>query len=99
MHEAGRELSILRSWVLLTFSLCYCIGKKISEKVKRIMGPSTPHIGYNPESASLSNIQQKGTSTIPRRHGRKSKYQLALEKCGGSAKRGRSCATSFQKRL
>ena len=63
------------------------------------MGPSTPHIGYNPESASLSNLQQKDTSTIPRRPSRKSKYQLALEKCGGSAKRGRSCATSFQKKI
>ena len=59
------------------------------------MGPSTPHIGYNPESGSLSNVQR----TIPRRPGRKGKYQLALEKYGRSAKRGRSCTTTFQKRL
>ena len=63
------------------------------------MGPSTPHIGYNTESASILNLQQKGTSTIPRRPGRISKHQLALEKCGGSTKRGRSCSTTFQKRF
>ena len=64
------------------------------------MGPSTPHVGYNVESGSLSNIQRKCTSsTIPRRPGRKGKYQIALEKCGGSAKRGRSCTTTFQKKI
>ena len=41
------------------------VGKKISDEVKQIMGPSTPQIGYNPESGSLS--QQKYTHTIPRR--------------------------------
>ena len=68
-----------------------CIGKNISDEVKRIMGPSTPNISYNSSSSSLSNAQQRYSTSIPRRPGRKGKYQIALEKSCGSAKRGRAC--------
>ena len=59
------------------------------------MGPSTPHIGYNPESGSLSNVQR----TIPRRPGRKGKYQLALENVVDLQKEDDHVLQLFKKRL
>ena len=75
-------------------------GSKISDEVQRIMGPSTPNTSYSSISSSLSNVQQRYGSSIPRRPGRKGKYQIALEKSAhGSAKRGRACNVSFQKKV
>ena len=45
-------------------------------------------------------MQQRysNSASIPRRPGRKGKYQIALEK-SGSAKRGRACNVTFQKKV
>ena len=40
-----------------------CIGKNISDEVKRIMGPSTPNISYN--SIVVAPFQMRNKDTVP----------------------------------
>ena len=58
------------------------------------MGPRQ-YVSYSPMANSLSSSRD----TDFRKHKGKGKYQLTVEKCGGSKKKNRSSAVTFQKKL
>ena len=73
-----------------------CVGKKVTSKVKRVMGSGSPSLSYNTPTRSLSNLL--GSNQIPRKPKRKAKFEVAAQKYG-TKKKGRSSTATFQKKL
>ena len=69
------------------------VGNKVADKVIKIMGPRQ-YVSYSPITNSPST---QGTDF--HKHKGKEKYQLAVQKCGGSKNKNRSYAVTFQKKL
>ena len=91
-HEAHRGSYIL---VIFQYHLFLCIGNKIADEVRRIMGPRQS-VSYSPAADIFSS---SNVTEIPRRPKRKGKYQLAVGKYGSNRKKARSSAATFQKKL
>ena len=70
------------------------VGNKVADEVRKIMGPRQ-YVSYSP----ITNSASSSRGTDFRKHKGKGKYQLAVEKCGGSKKKNRSSAVTFQKKL
>ena len=70
------------------------IEQNVRSEVRRVMGSSTPRLGYNTPTHSLLNLSG---SQIPKKPKRKAKIALAIEKYAGK-KKGWVSAT-FQKKL
>ena len=72
-----------------------CIGNKIADEVRKIMGPRQS-VSYSPAANKISSSH---INEIPRRSKGKGKYQLAIGKYGSNKKKTRSSAAMFQKKL
>lgn len=72
-----------------------CIGNKIADEVRIIMGPRQS-VSYSPAANTFSSSH---INEIPRRPKRKGKYQLAVGKYASNKKKCHSSAATFQKKL